>query len=198
MAANPALLLLVMLSMTARSPGSTDANASAVSLGTAQADRFRVNELHIAPHSESDGRGAGELVSASNWRSRSGGDLTTRFHIGLSSLFGFRLDPFTGLTAMHNGIDISDRAGAPVFATARGTVVSAGRNGGCGLMVEIDHGGSFLTKYCHLSHIFVKIGQRVGRDSEIGAVGSTGRSTGSHLHYEVRYQGRPVDPRPFL
>ena len=118
--------------------------------------------------------------------------------IDLSSSFGVRSDPFGRGPAMHSGLDFRSSSGDPVRATASGTVESAGWNGGYGKMVEIDHGNGFSTRYGHLSEIEVKAGQQVKIGQTIGRVGSTGRSTGPHLHYETRIDGDAVDPQKFL
>jgi murein DD-endopeptidase MepM/ murein hydrolase activator NlpD len=118
--------------------------------------------------------------------------------IEFSSTFGVRSDPFLGRPAMHTGIDFRAATGDPVRATAQGKVVAAGWHGGYGRMIEIDHGNSLTTRYGHLSAIGVKVGDVVRIGQVIGAVGSTGRSTGPHLHYETRIDGDPVDPRKFL
>ncbi len=118
--------------------------------------------------------------------------------IDLSSGFGVRSDPFIGRPAMHTGLDFRSSTGDPVRATATGTVETAGWNGGYGRMVEIDHGNGFSTRYGHLSEIEVKVGQQIKIGQIIGRVGSTGRSTGPHLHYETRIDGDAVDPQKFL
>jgi len=118
--------------------------------------------------------------------------------IDLSSGFGVRSDPFLGRPAMHTGLDFRSSTGDPVRATANGTVESAGWSGGYGKMVEIDHGNGFSTRYGHLSEIDVKVGQQIKIGQTIGRVGSTGRSTGPHLHYETRIDGDAVDPQKFL
>jgi murein DD-endopeptidase MepM/ murein hydrolase activator NlpD len=118
--------------------------------------------------------------------------------IDLSSGFGVRTDPFLGRPAMHTGLDFRSNIGDPVRATATGKVTTAGRNGGYGNMVEIDHGNGFATRYGHLSQIDVKVGQHVKIGQIVGRVGSTGRSTGPHLHYETRIDGEAVDPQKFL
>ncbi|MEF2551367.1 M23 family metallopeptidase [Aurantimonas sp. A2-1-M11] len=115
-----------------------------------------------------------------------------------SSTFGIRKDPFLGKRALHAGIDYARPSGSAVSAVAPGTVVRAGRAGGYGNMVEIDHGNGITTRYGHLSRIDVTVGQEIVRGIRIGAVGSTGRSTGPHLHYEVRRDGQAVDPMRFL
>ncbi len=115
-----------------------------------------------------------------------------------SSGFGVRTDPFVGKPAMHTGIDFRGDTGDPVHATAAGTVTEAGWTGGYGRMVEIDHGNGFATRYGHLSKIDVKIGQSIKIGQVIGEIGSTGRSTGPHLHYETRIDGDAVNPQKFL
>ena len=109
-----------------------------------------------------------------------------------------RTDPFLGRPAMHTGIDFRGDTGEPVHATAAGKVTIAGWNGGYGKMVEIDHGNGLATRYGHLSEIDVKVGQIVRIGQVIGKIGSTGRSTGPHLHYETRIDGEAVDPQKFL
>jgi murein DD-endopeptidase MepM/ murein hydrolase activator NlpD len=118
--------------------------------------------------------------------------------IDLSSGFGVRSDPFLGRPAMHTGLDFRSSMGDPVRATANGIVETAGWNGGYGKMVEIDHGNGFSTRYGHMSEIDVKVGQRIQIGQVVGRVGSTGRSTGPHLHYETRIDGDAVDPQKFL
>ncbi len=115
-----------------------------------------------------------------------------------TSGFGMRIDPFLRSPAMHTGLDFRADSGDPVRATAAGTVTQAGWNGGYGRMVEIDHGNGFATRYAHLSAIDVEVGQTVRIGEVVGRVGSTGRSTGPHLHYETRVDGDPVDPQKFL
>ncbi len=116
----------------------------------------------------------------------------------LTSTFGYRTDPFFGRPALHSGVDLREEHGAPVKATAAGTVSVAGPQGGYGNLVEIDHGGGISTRYGHLSAIDVAPGQQIAPGAVIGRVGSTGRSTGPHLHYEVRIDGEAVDPSRFL
>ena len=116
----------------------------------------------------------------------------------ISSRFGSRVDPFTKRRAIHGGLDFRAASGVPVLATAGGTIVKAGRHGGYGKLVEVDHGNGLTTRYAHLSRIRVKKGQTIRRGSLVGNVGSTGRSTGPHLHYEVRRKGRTVDPLKYV
>ena len=118
--------------------------------------------------------------------------------VEFTSGFGVRTDPFLGRPAMHTGLDFRAAIGDPVRATANGKVVSAGPSGGYGRMVEINHGNGLSTRYGHLSEINVKVGDVVKIGQVVGAVGSTGRSTGPHLHYETRIDGEPVDPQKFL
>ena len=118
--------------------------------------------------------------------------------VDMSSPFGMRLDPFLGRPAIHTGIDLRGEIGEPVRATATGKVSIAGREGGYGNMVEINHGNGLATRYGHLSEIDVKVGQTVRIGETIGKIGSTGRSTGPHLHYETRINGEAVDPQKFL
>jgi murein DD-endopeptidase MepM/ murein hydrolase activator NlpD len=118
--------------------------------------------------------------------------------VEFTSGFGVRNDPFLGRPAMHTGLDFRAGSGDPVRATANGKVVSSGWSGGYGRMVEIDHGNGLSTRYGHLSEISVKIGDQIRIGQVIGAVGSTGRSTGPHLHYETRIDGEAVDPQKFL
>lgn len=116
----------------------------------------------------------------------------------LSSHFGRRGDPIHGGAAMHYGIDIPGRLGTPVLASAAGVVRFAGTAGSYGGMVEIDHDGAYGTRYAHLSRILVRPGTRVVQGQPVALMGSTGRSTGSHLHFEVRIHGRAVDPLRYL
>lgn len=116
----------------------------------------------------------------------------------VSSSFGVRKDPLLGTPAMHAGIDFRAAMGDPIRATAAGTVVKAGWNGGYGRMVEIDHGNGFSTRFAHMSKVKVKVGQAIAVGDVVGNVGSSGRSTGPHLHYEVRRNGDAIDPLRFL
>jgi murein DD-endopeptidase MepM/ murein hydrolase activator NlpD len=118
--------------------------------------------------------------------------------IDTSSGFGVRIDPFVGRPAMHTGLDFRGDTGEAIRVTAAGTVVSAGWSGGYGRMVEVDHGNGLSTRYGHLSEIDVKVGQPLKAGQAVGRLGSTGRSTGPHLHYETRIEGESVDPHKFL
>lgn len=119
-------------------------------------------------------------------------------HGWLSSGFGLRSDPFTGEKERHEGVDIANRYGAPVLAASRGIVTFAGKMSGYGNLVEVDHGYGFTTRYGHMSAIAVHVGDEVADGQLLGRVGSTGRSTGPHLHFEVRRFGQPINPKPFL
>ena len=112
--------------------------------------------------------------------------------------FGYRIDPFTRRIRMHKGLDIGGPRGTIVVAAADGVVIFRGANTGYGLMVEIDHGYGVSTIYAHLSSIKIELGQQVKRGQIIGTIGSTGRATGPHLHYEVRINGEPVNPMYFI
>lgn len=118
--------------------------------------------------------------------------------LSLSSRFGYRQDPFLKRRAFHTGLDFAAFEGTTVRATAPGVIVSAGWNGGYGQMVEVRHESGVSTRYGHLSKVLVKAGARVEAGTAIGLVGSTGRSTGPHLHYETRVDDEPVNPSPYL
>lgn len=145
-----------------------------VSIARAQADEFS-NTLNFVP-----------------LRKPLAGDLE------MSSPFGVRIDPFVHSPSMHTGMDLHAAAGDPIYATAAGKVIKAGWEGGYGQMVEIDHGEGLSTRYGHMSSIGVTVGQKVRAGQVIGRVGSTGRSTGAHLHYETRINGEAVNPERFL
>ncbi|MCR4302799.1 MAG: M23 family metallopeptidase [Gallionella sp.] len=115
-----------------------------------------------------------------------------------SSNFGWRLDPFTGTNAMHEGVDYVVDSGTPIHASAGGVVAFASLHPQYGNMVEIDHGNDIVTRYAHASKLLVRVGQVVRRGEKIAEVGSTGRSTGNHLHFEVRYKGSAQNPVRFL
>ena len=115
-----------------------------------------------------------------------------------TSGFGSRVDPFTGRPAFHSGLDMAAFERAPVVATSPGTVSFAGTRSGYGYTVEIDHGHGFKTRYGHLRDIQVQRGDRVAIGQRVGSMGSTGHSTATHLHYEVWFRGRAVDPVNFL
>ncbi|NNC53544.1 MAG: M23 family metallopeptidase [Erythrobacter sp.] len=116
----------------------------------------------------------------------------------ISSGFGYRSDPFNRRAAMHNGLDFRGATGTPIYAAAKGRVSFVGWKGGYGKTVEITHGNGLMTRYAHMSRFNAKVGDRVAPGETIGAIGNTGRSTGPHLHFEVRINGRAVNPRTFL
>lgn len=115
-----------------------------------------------------------------------------------SSTFGWRVDPFTGKSAMHEGVDFVVPQGTPIHAAASGIVVYAAMHPQYGNLVEIDHGNDILTRYAHASKLMVEVGQVVKRGQLLSLVGSTGRSTGNHLHFEVRFKGLAQNPSRFL
>lgn len=115
-----------------------------------------------------------------------------------SSSYGWRIDPFTGTRAFHEGLDFTAEVGTPIHAAAGGIVVFAEQTPDYGKIVKIDHGNGLETRYAHSSKLLVKVGDRVEKGQVIALVGSTGRSTGSHLHYEIRVNGEPLDPRKYL
>jgi murein DD-endopeptidase MepM/ murein hydrolase activator NlpD len=121
-------------------------------------------------------------------------------HVGkINNEYGFRRNPFGGRKyEFHAGLDIGGEQGDEVLAPGAGTVIKAGREGGYGNMIEIDHGNGITSRYGHLSRIDVAIGDTITRGQLLGAVGTTGRSTGPHLHFEVRYNDEALNPRRFL
>jgi murein DD-endopeptidase MepM/ murein hydrolase activator NlpD len=116
----------------------------------------------------------------------------------VTSDFGARLDPYSADRSMHQGLDISSPHGQPILTPSDGTVVFNGTEGGYGKVLVVDHGYGVKTRYGHLSETYVRLGERVARGQKIAAVGNTGRSTGPHLHYEVRVNGIPENPRKFI
>jgi murein DD-endopeptidase MepM/ murein hydrolase activator NlpD len=115
-----------------------------------------------------------------------------------SSSFGWRIDPFNGHKAFHEGLDFTAGTGTPIYAAAGGIVSTAEQTSDYGKLVKIDHGSGLETRYAHASKLFVRAGERVEKGQKIAEVGSTGRSTGPHLHYEIRLAGNPLDPRKYL
>jgi murein DD-endopeptidase MepM/ murein hydrolase activator NlpD len=116
----------------------------------------------------------------------------------ISSFFGRRVDPFTGYTAFHAGVDFAGESGASVTAVATGVVTWAGERFGYGNLVEVNHGNGYLTRYAHNSAVLVKVGDRVEKGQPLSLLGSTGHSTGPHVHFEVLRDGSPVDPMAFI
>lgn len=116
----------------------------------------------------------------------------------MSSGFGYRRDPFTGGAAMHAGLDFRGPIGVPIYAAAKGTVSFVGQKSGYGNVVEVSHGNGLVTRYAHMSRFAAQPGQKLAAGAVIGAIGNTGRSTGPHLHFEVRHHDRALNPRLFL
>ena len=116
----------------------------------------------------------------------------------LSSYYGVRNDPFSGKAAMHKGLDFAGKEGDPVIATGAGLVTWAGERSGYGYMVEIDHGNGLVSRYGHNAELAVQMGDLVTKGQVVASMGSTGRSTGAHVHYEVLRDGKPIDPLPFV
>lgn len=119
-------------------------------------------------------------------------------HGWLSSGYGYRADPFTGKREFHKGLDFAGKMGSPVIAVAAGVVTWSGKRYGYGNMVELDHGNGYSTRYAHNSKILVKVGERVKKGQTIALMGSTGRSTGPHVHFEVLHNGREVNPSKYV
>jgi murein DD-endopeptidase MepM/ murein hydrolase activator NlpD len=115
-----------------------------------------------------------------------------------SSSYGWRLDPFNGHKAFHEGLDFTADTGTPIYAAAGGIVAAAGQTPDYGKIVKIDHGSGLETRYAHASKLLVKAGDRVEKGQKVAEVGSTGRSTGPHLHYEIRLNGNALDPKKYL
>jgi hypothetical protein len=118
--------------------------------------------------------------------------------VNLGSTFGWRIDPFTGRSALHTGLDFAAESGTPILAAAGGVVVTQEFHPQYGNMIEVDHGNDLITRYAHSSRVYVKKGDLIKRGQKIAEVGTTGRSTGAHLHFEVLVQGVPQDPQKFL
>lgn len=119
-------------------------------------------------------------------------------NVNLGSIFGWRIDPITGTSALHTGLDYQADVGTPIFSAAGGLVVAQEFHPAYGNMVEVDHGNELITRYAHASKIFVKKGDLIKRGQKIAEVGTSGRSTGPHLHFEVLVRGIPQDPQKFL
>jgi len=116
----------------------------------------------------------------------------------VSSTYGYRQDPFHGRRSFHEGVDIANREGAPVHALASGVVTHAGEEEGYGLLVEINHGNGYATRYAHTASVTVKVGDKVEKGQQIAFVGTSGRSTGPHLHFEILRNDKPINPRTYL
>ena len=115
-----------------------------------------------------------------------------------SSGYGYRLDPVSGKPALHRGVDFRAEVGTPIYSMADGVVSYSGANGDYGNLVEIDHGAGYRTRYAHNESNLVAVGERINKNQMIATLGSTGKSTGAHVHLEVRYRGRAVDPGIFI
>jgi murein DD-endopeptidase MepM/ murein hydrolase activator NlpD len=118
--------------------------------------------------------------------------------VSLGSTFGWRIDPFNGRSALHTGLDFPADVGTPIYAAAGGVVVTQEFHPQYGNVIEVNHGNDLITRYAHSSRVFVKKGDLIKRGQKIAEVGTTGRSTGAHLHFEVLVQGVPQDPQKFL
>jgi len=143
-------------------------------------------------------RAAGITGSAATAPSTGPGSFSWPVSGTITSPYGWRSNPFGGSPEFHQGLDIAAPTGTTVVAAATGTIILAKWYGGYGNYILIDHGGGYSTGYGHLSAIYVSDGQSVQRGQAIGAVGSTGQSTGPHLHFEIRIDGKTVDPAPRL
>ncbi len=175
-----------------------------------QAQVAEMEDLSAAEESELEGliqerqreledqRRAAGIATGSAGSDNSGGQFSWPVSGTITSPFGWRRNPFGGAPEFHQGLDIAAPSGTTVTAAASGTIIMAQWYGGYGNYILIDHGGGYSTGYGHLSAMYVSSGQQVARGQAIGAVGSTGESTGPHLHFEVRINGKPVDPAAHL
>ena len=179
--------------------------ARAAAAGAEQAESAALGDA-VAKHDEADAalqaesdRIAAQLQAAGDGPTVGDGTFIRPVPGPVTSPFGYRTDPITGATAFHSGLDFGAPCGTPIKAAGTGSVVSAGFNsGGYGNMTLINHGNGLATLYGHQSSIIVSAGQSVTQGQVIGYVGSTGKSTGCHLHFEVRVNGSPVDPTGYL
>ena len=178
-------------------------NKDALQEITARRDEFEAQARDLQAQSEavaeSLGRSSSSSSSSSSASSSSNGRLSEPLSkYTITSEFGYRVHPIYGTTLLHSGVDLAIASGTPIKAAAAGKVVSAGWLGGYGNATIIDHGGGLATLYGHQSAILVSVGQSVSKGQVIGRVGCTGSCTGPHLHFEVRINGEPVDPMPYL
>lgn len=155
---------------------------------TADGDRLRTVALHVLNMRRLEDLARASLLAAIPSINPAGS-------AGIASSFGWRVDPWP---EFHQGVDLDAEYGDPVRAAAAGTVVEAAYDGGYGNKIDLDHGNGYHTWYCHLSRIDVHAGQYVTKASRIALVGSTGSSTGPHLHYQIMLDGHPIDPAPYL
>jgi murein DD-endopeptidase MepM/ murein hydrolase activator NlpD len=175
-----------------------EAEAHAGTLDTLAEARERYEEAVAALEAESARLEGVIQGSGSSGSGQYGGEFAWPTSGSIVSGFGYRTHPVYGTTRFHAGVDIDGACGQPIWAAEDGTVLSAGYNGGYGYATIIDHGNGLSTLYGHQSSLGVSSGQSVERGGQIGAVGTTGLSTGCHLHFEVRVNGEPVDPVPYL
>jgi murein DD-endopeptidase MepM/ murein hydrolase activator NlpD len=175
-----------------------EAEAFASSLDTLEESREKYEEAVAALEAESAQITGVIQGTGSTGTGQYGGELYWPTSGAIVSGFGYRTHPVYGTTRFHSGVDIDGACGQPIFAAEDGTVISAGYNGGYGNATVIDHGDGLSTLYGHQSSLGVSSGQSVDRGQQIGSVGTTGLSTGCHLHFEVRVNGQPVDPVPYL
>ena len=191
--ASPAVLKAQQQAEPASVPGVTTVSSATLYTGDFDGDEEDAPVIHVGRAVDLAGRDIQPQDSAAFPGFVLGTGMPLR-SVRLTSGFGQRHHPILGGTRFHAGIDLSAASGTPVYATAAGRVQSAGYAGGYGIMVAIAHPGSTQTRYAHLSALAVRAGDSVSQGEVIGYVGSTGRSTGPHLHYEMRVGGRPVDP----
>ena len=186
----------------------TPASAAAAAAAATTSDNFRIPAEEVAENKTALGVSDPEFRALHSGWGRVG-DAPKKVEISIPSInpveimrfsshYGYRTDPFQGRRKNHKGLDIPGPVGTPIYATADGTIGRAQWVSGYGKYVEVEHGNAIQTRYGHLSAMNVVSGQRVRQGEIIGFMGSTGRSTGSHLHYEVRIAGEPVNPTSFL
>lgn len=186
----------------AAEPAKAEPQIETIDYSRPQAEEFAFNSGGPEEDNEADGENT-ELENSLRQieRTSSPANLPTMWaHLGkINNEFGFRRNPFGGRAyEFHPGMDIDGERGDSIMAPANGTILSAGYKGGYGNMVEIDHGNGLVTRYGHMSKIEASAGEPIQRGQLIGYVGSTGRSTGPHLHYELRLNDKPINPRHFL
>ena len=198
-------VLLLVSSSTARTATAADPAGAASGAGSPRIDVYDHLADDLLEHERVEFLGAvrdllehlDERASAPV-RRPSGFDLLEPLEGRIGSRFGPRLHPVLGFVRMHHGVDVGARTGTPVQAAGPGKVIRAGDAGAYGNLITIDHGDGSETRYAHLSRTLVRPGESVLRGQTIGEVGSTGLSTGPHLHFELRVAGTPIDPAPWL
>ena len=186
----------------AAEPAKIEQPVETIDYSRPQANEFAINSGGPEENNDQDGEST-ELENTLRQieRTSNPANLPTMWaHLGkINNEFGFRRNPFGGRAyEFHPGMDIDGERGDAIAAPANGTIISAGYKGGYGNMVEIDHGNGLVTRYGHMSKVEATAGDSVQRGQLIGYVGSTGRSTGPHLHYELRLNDKPINPRHFL